>query len=148
MKKEGIAERLKKIMDERNLKQVDILELAKPFCETYKVKLGRNDLSQYVNGKVEPRADKLKVLALALDVDEAWLRGYDICNNIDTDSLIIQKQTVQKGAYKPTKTERKLKLLARHLDEIPDDKREKLIKNFEDSIDVYLDALGIPKEDK
>lgn len=143
MKKEGIAERLKKIMDERNLKQVNILELAKPFCEKYHVKLGRNDLSQYVNGKVEPRADKLKILALALDVDEAWLRGYDIL-----DTCFEQPIEITKGAYKPTKTEQKLKLLARHLDEIPDDKREKLIKNFEDSIDVYLDALGISKEDK
>lgn len=140
MKKEGIAERLKKIMEERNLKQqVDILELAKPFCDKFDVKLSKSDLSQYMSGKVKPGAEKLKVLALALKVNEEWLLGYDVDKNIASGLNSLNSET---------KTEQKLKLLARHLDEIPDDKREKLIKNFEDSIDVYLDALGIPKEDK
>ncbi len=139
MKTGNISDRLQEIMNERNIKQVDILELARPFCEKFDVKLGKSDLSQYMSGKVKPGAEKLKVLALALNVNEEWLLGYDVSKNT-TDDL----DTLGTG----TKTERKLKLLARHLDEIPDDKREKLIKNFEDSIDVYLDALGIPKEDK
>lgn len=47
-----------------------------------------------------------------------------------------------------TPTERKLKLLARHLEKIPEATRNRLIKNFEDTIDTYLDAIGIPKEDE
>jgi len=47
-----------------------------------------------------------------------------------------------------TPTERKLKLLARHLEKIPEDTRNRLIKNFEDTVDTYLDAIGIPKEDE
>lgn len=45
-------------------------------------------------------------------------------------------------------TEQRLKLLARHLDKIPEEQRERLIKNFEDTIDLYFDAMGIPKGDK
>lgn len=45
-------------------------------------------------------------------------------------------------------TERRLKLLARHLDMVPEDPRERLIKNFEDSVDLYLDTVGIAKEGK
>lgn len=78
MKISNTASRLNEIMKERNLKQVDILSLAKPFCMKYGVRLGRNDLSQYVNGKVEPRQEKLTILGLALDVSEAWLMGYDV----------------------------------------------------------------------
>ena len=64
-------------MNERNIKQVDILIKAEPFCKKYNVKLNKNDLSQYVNGKVEPGQQKLSILGMALNVNEAWLMGYD-----------------------------------------------------------------------
>ena len=78
MKKENTAIRLKKLMNERNLKQVDILEMTKPYCAKYDVKMNKSDLSQYVSGKVEPNQDKLFVLARALRVNEAWLMGFDV----------------------------------------------------------------------
>lgn len=78
MKLESTSTRLKRIMADRNLRQVDILNIAKPYCEKFGVKLGKNDLSQYVSGKVEPRQEKLTILGLALDVNEAWLMGYDV----------------------------------------------------------------------
>lgn len=78
MKKITTSDRLKSIMNSRNLKQVDILNLAKPFCEKYGVRLGKNDLSQYVHGKAEPRQEKLTVLGMALGVSEAWLMGFDV----------------------------------------------------------------------
>jgi hypothetical protein len=65
-------------MSERNLKQVDILQKAQPYCKKYDVKLNKNDLSQYVSGKVEPGQHKLCILGLALNVSEAWLMGYDV----------------------------------------------------------------------
>ena len=72
------AERLREIMEERGLKQADIIELAKPFSEKYGVKLTRPDMSQYCSGKVKPTQGKLFLLAAALDVDEAWLMGYNV----------------------------------------------------------------------
>lgn len=78
MKKENTSLRLKSIMSERDLRQVDILELAKPFCKKYDVKMNKSDLSQYVSGKVEPSQDKLVILGMALNVNEAWLMGFDV----------------------------------------------------------------------
>lgn len=78
MKKYTTSQRLKQIMSERNIKQVDILKSAEPFCRKYDTKLNKNDLSQYVNGKVEPGQQKLTILGLALNVNEAWLMGYDV----------------------------------------------------------------------
>ena len=75
MKSHSTSQRLKQIMAARNMRQVDILKAAEPFCSKYGVKLGKNDLSQYVSGKVEPRQDKLTILGLALGVSEAWLMG-------------------------------------------------------------------------
>lgn len=78
MKKYSTAQRLKQIMDARNLRQVDILEAAEPFCKKYDVKLEKNALSQYVSGKVEPGQEKLTILGLALGISEAWLMGYEV----------------------------------------------------------------------
>ena len=78
MKSENSAIRLRKIMTDRNLKQVDILEMAKPYTKKYDVKLNKNDLSQYLSGKVEPGQHKLFILGLTLNVSEAWLMGYDV----------------------------------------------------------------------
>lgn len=75
---ETTADRLKSIMRDRGLRQSDILELAKPFCKKYHVKLGKSDLSQFVNGKVSPGRAKLMMLGLALNVSEAWLMGHDV----------------------------------------------------------------------
>lgn len=78
MKTSNTSARLKTIMNERGLRQVDILTASKPFCDKYGIKLAKNDLSQYVNGKVEPGQEKLSILGMALNVSEAWLMGYDV----------------------------------------------------------------------
>ena len=78
MKKYTTAERLKQIMQERNMKQVDILELVLPVCKKYGLKMNKSDISQYVSGKVEPNQRKLVALSEALNVSETWLMGYEI----------------------------------------------------------------------
>lgn len=78
MRISNTTERLKEIMAERHLRQVDVLNLAKPFCEKYGVKLTKPDISQYLSHQVEPGREKLFILALALEVDDAWLMGYDV----------------------------------------------------------------------
>lgn len=76
--KVSTSERLKEIMKKYNIRQVDILKRAEPYCLQYNIKLGRNDLSQYVSGKVVPGQEKLTILAKALNVNEVWLMGYDV----------------------------------------------------------------------
>lgn len=70
--------RLKEYMDKNNIKQVDILKRAEPYCKQYNVKLTKQDLSQYVSGKTEPNQDKLAILSMALNVDITWLMGFDV----------------------------------------------------------------------
>ncbi len=78
VKSYSTAQRLKQIMVARNLRQVDILKAATPYCKKYGVQLEKNALSQYVSGKVEPGQEKLSILGMALKVSEAWLMGYDV----------------------------------------------------------------------
>lgn len=81
-------------MSERNLRQVDILNMVKPYCEKYDIKMNKSDISQYVSGKVEPNQDKLVVLGMALNVNEAWLMGFDVPierSSFKTDTLKIMQ---------------------------------------------------------
>lgn len=82
--KENTAQRLARIMNERNLRQVDILKKSEKFQKELGIKLGKSALSQYVSGKSIPDQDKLVLLAKTLDVSEAWLMGYDT-NEQQTD---------------------------------------------------------------
>lgn len=91
MKNENTAIRLKKIMSDRNLRQVDILNLTEPYCKKYDVKMNKSDISQYCSGKTEPNQDKLFILGMALNVNEAWLMGYDVPmerNNFEDQNII------------------------------------------------------------
>ena len=65
------ADRLKYAMEKTGKKQVDLIRLA----EERGVKLGKSQVSQYVSGKTVPRADILRFLAEALEVDADWLAG-------------------------------------------------------------------------
>ena len=72
------SERLRQLMQDRNLRQADILEKVLPFCEQYGIRMNRSDISQYLSGKVVPSQRKLSVLSKALNVQEPWLIGYDV----------------------------------------------------------------------
>ena len=92
MKVATTSERLKQILSERHIRQIDIIEAAKPYSEKYNVKLNKNDLSQYVSGKTEPGQSKLSILGMALNVNEAWLMGLDVPmerKSATTDELMI-----------------------------------------------------------
>lgn len=78
-------ERLKEIMKNQGLRQVDIIEKAKPFCEKYGVRLGKTDLSQYLNYGKEPRQDKLFILSQALGVTPQYLMGFEEPNKSDEE---------------------------------------------------------------
>ena len=61
--------RLKKAMELRNLKQVDLVE---------KTKLDKTLINKYLAGISRARQQKLTSLADTLNVNEVWLMGYDV----------------------------------------------------------------------
>lgn len=67
--KEEFKVRLKKAMDAKNMKAVDL-------CERTGIPKGA--VSYYLNGRSVPKADRLYLICKALDVAEAWLLGYDV----------------------------------------------------------------------
>ena len=91
MKKESTSTRLKQLMSELQLRQVDILERTLPLCSKYGVKMNKSDISQYVSGKVEPNQDKLFILSLALNVSEGWLMGYNVARSRHSDPVRLSE---------------------------------------------------------
>lgn len=91
MDRVSTADRLKQIMKERNLKQVDILNMSLPICAKYDVKMNKSDISQYVSGKVEPSQEKLVVLGMALNVTESWLMGFDVSSERKDTQIQAEK---------------------------------------------------------
>lgn len=102
MKRSCTAERLRSLMSERSLKQVDILRLCQPYCTQYGVKMNKSDISQYLAGKAEPSQDKLIVLGMALGVQESWLMGFDVPESREAD---IKKEPADAGELSEVKQE-------------------------------------------
>ena len=69
MKKTAFSKRLRAIIEEKNLRQIDL-------CQ--KTGIGKSAMSQYLRGSFEPKQQNLHALAEALNVSEAWLMGYDV----------------------------------------------------------------------
>lgn len=65
------ARRMGRAMEERGLRQTDLVRLA----AERGAKLGKSQVSQYASGKTFPRADVLRTLADVLDVRPEWLAG-------------------------------------------------------------------------
>lgn len=69
MKKKELCDRLQEAMGVRGLRAVDIVE---------RTGIPKGTISYYISGKTEPKSDRLYLIAQALNVNEAWLLGYDV----------------------------------------------------------------------
>lgn len=71
-------DRLKQIMKERNLRQVDVVKMSEYYQKEMNIKLTKSNISQYVKGTSNPDRKKIQLLAKTLKVSEGWLSGYDV----------------------------------------------------------------------
>lgn len=69
MERKEIKDRLREAMTIRGLRAVDLVE---------RTGIPKGTLSYYLSGHTQPKADRLYLLAQALDISEAWLLGYDV----------------------------------------------------------------------
>ena len=66
---EPCAVRLRKALSIRNMTQSEL-------CA--KVNISKSTLSEYLNGRYEPKQDRVFIISQALSVDPVWLMGYDV----------------------------------------------------------------------
>lgn len=132
------AERLKQIMREENLKQVDILERSKKYCEMYDRKLTKTDLSQYVSGKVVPGQDKLFILALVLNVSEAWLMGFNVPRERKTKEADTETGSETQNAINKLKKSKRIQTFINSIDKVTAEQEELVLDIVMNVIDGFI----------
>ena len=88
--KAKISDRIKEAMRLRDLKQVDLIE---------KTKINKATLSQYISGKYEPKQNNIYLLAKTLNVNEAWLMGFDVPLERETKTKETTSQLNKKEKF-------------------------------------------------
>ena len=63
------SDRMREAMTIRGTKQVDLVR---------ETGIDKGTISHYLKGNYEPKGSNLEKIARALDVNEAWLAGYDV----------------------------------------------------------------------
>jgi transcriptional regulator with XRE-family HTH domain len=65
----SVSKRLKEALDMRGMKQTDLVKATG---------IGKSSISTYLSGDYEPKQRNIYKIAKALNVNEAWLMGYDV----------------------------------------------------------------------
>ena len=84
MNKVDIKERIKQGLEIREITQSQLATRAN---------IDKGQLSSYISGKYKPRQNNIDALAAALNVNEAWLMGFDVpmeraSNNVEIDQSV------------------------------------------------------------
>lgn len=66
---ENFADRLKRALDLRNMKQTELVEITK---------ISKGAISQYLKGEYEPKQNNIFKISKALNINPAWLMGKDV----------------------------------------------------------------------
>lgn len=79
---EDIKDRLKKALEYRNMKPIELSE---------KTKIPKSAISQYMSGYAKPKQDRIDIISEALNISPAWLLGYDTNISKDTNPTSDKK---------------------------------------------------------
>lgn len=63
-----LKDRLRKALQVRDMKPIELSE---------KTKIPKSAISQYMSGYTNPKQDRIHLICKALNINEAWLLGYD-----------------------------------------------------------------------
>lgn len=91
--------RLKSIMSERKITQS---ELSK------RTGIRQSSISDWLNGRYEPKQDKIYLIAQSLGVSPSWLLGYDETTSNQTEGYYVDPETAEFAEYLRTRPEARL----------------------------------------
>lgn len=93
----SFAERLKTIMDEKNMSQTELSDLTN---------IGKSSISQYLSGKNEPNQKKIEKISGALNCSIAYLNGSTECSDPTDDPNGLRNVPVAEVANRLGKSEK------------------------------------------
>ena len=75
-------ERLNEVMEEKSISSAEL-------CR--RTGIPKSAMSQYRSGSFSPKADRIYIIAKALNVSEAWLMGYDVPKERENANILRDK---------------------------------------------------------
>lgn len=94
---DSFANRLNKALSIKNMRPSEIVRISEKLFDNGKINkpLTKPLLSHYLKGSYEAKQDNVYALSLILNVDEAWLMGYDVpMKKTNTDDLLKNMDVV------------------------------------------------------
>lgn len=127
MKYEITAKRIKEAMNDMNITQQELAD---------RCKIGKSSISHYVNGTNEPGNKSAYILSKVLNVNPAWLMGFDVpkkLNKTDNDENISAffDELLSDSNEKPNIEE-----VRKILEKVQDSKTSQALKMY----DLFLNA--------
>lgn len=122
-----IANRLKQALEMRNMKQADLVNMTG---------IGKSSISTYLSGDYEPKQKNLYRLAKALDVNEAWLMGYDVPMERTSDPSSSQASTETKASSAVEDPE--IRRIERARKSMTEKERERMMNILKASFEEYF----------
>lgn len=101
MKKSDFASRLSQALETRGMKAADLSK---------KTKVAEGTISCYINGRYEAKQNRVQVFAEALDVNPAWLMGYDVPMEAEHSQPAPAPRPIPKG-FEPMPKMKKIPLV-------------------------------------
>lgn len=97
--KEKFIERLNSILQKRNLSQADLSKMTG---------IRSSSISDWLNGKYEPKQDKISIIAEALNVSPVWLIGYDDTSSNQPEGYYVDPETAEYAEMLRTRPEMRM----------------------------------------
>ena len=101
MKKSDFASRLSQALEARGMKAADLSK---------KTKVAEGTISCYINGRYEAKQNRVQVFAEALDMNPAWLMGYDVPMEAERSQPAPAPRPIPKG-FEPMPKMKKIPLV-------------------------------------
>ena len=101
MKQSDFASRLSQALEARGMKAADLSK---------KTKVAEGTISCYINGRYEAKQNRVQVFAEALDVNPAWLMGYDVPMEAERSQPAPAPRPIPKG-FEPMPKMKKIPLV-------------------------------------
>lgn len=97
--KSQFIKRLNSILQKRNLSQADLSKMTG---------IRSSSISDWLNGKYEPKQDKISIIADALNISPVWLIGYDDDAASQPEGYYVDPETAEFAEFLRTRPEARL----------------------------------------
>ena len=114
--------RIKEAMRLRNKTQAELCEITG---------IPKSAMSQYVSGKFVPKQTRIYLLAKALNVNEAWLMGYDVTREREHPEQIPSTKAKKESAPELSEADREILDL---FNKLKTDDKEMVLKIIRNSL--------------